>query len=95
MSRQPYPADVTDREWSALQPLIPPPKPGGRPRDVELRAVVAAALYIHQSGCSWRALPPAFPPWQTVYRYVRGWKQDGTWERMLALLGEADQRGDA
>ena len=80
------PPDLTDAEWSLLQPLIPLPKPGGRPRDVDLRAVVTAALYVEQQGGGWRRLPLHFPPWQTVYWYVRAWKRDGTWEAMLAHL---------
>jgi hypothetical protein len=27
-----YPSDLTDAEWARLVPLIPPGKPGGRPR---------------------------------------------------------------
>ncbi len=91
VSRQTYATDLTDAEWMVLQPLIPPPKPGGRPREVDMRAIVAAALYARRSACSWRALPPDFPPWQTVYAYVRRWKQDGTWERMLVTLSEGEE----
>ncbi len=29
--RQRYPTDLTDAEWAVLEPLIPPPKTGGRP----------------------------------------------------------------
>ena len=94
MRRESYPTDLTDLEWTTLQPLIPPPKTGGRPRDVDMRAIVNGALYVHRRSCSWRSLPHDLPPWQTVYTYVRHWKQDGTWEHMLALLGEADRRGD-
>jgi putative transposase len=27
-----YPSDLSDGEWEILAPLIPPAKPGGRPR---------------------------------------------------------------
>ena len=80
------PSDLTDEAWSRLWPLIPPPKRGGRPRDVDLRAVVTAALYVEQQGGGWRRLPLGSPPWQTVYCYVRAWKRDGTWAAMLAQL---------
>ena len=29
-----YPSDLTDREWSLIEPLIPPAKPGGNRRTV-------------------------------------------------------------
>ena len=85
-----YPTDLSDAAWAHLRPLIPPPKPGGRPRETDMRAVVNAALYVEQQGGGWRRLPPSFPPWQTVYSYARPWKRDGTWEAVRAKLRELD-----
>jgi len=28
---KPYASDLSDAEWTILEPLIPPAKPGGRP----------------------------------------------------------------
>ncbi len=92
MGRDAYPTDLTNAEWAVVAPLIPSPKSGGRPRDVDLREILNAAVYRHRGGCSWRLLPHEFPPWQTVYTYVRAWQQDGTWARMLAALGEPAER---
>ena len=47
--------------------MIPDAAPGGRPRKADKREVVEAILYFLRAGCSWRLLPPDFPPWQTVY----------------------------
>ena len=41
-----YPSDLTDGEWSVLAPLIPPVKHGGRPRAVDIRAVIGGLLYV-------------------------------------------------
>lgn len=71
MDRKPYPSDVTDGQWRLIEPLIPPPKPGGRPREVDLREVVNGILYVVRTGCSWRQVPHDFPPWITVYYYFR------------------------
>jgi len=38
--RKPYPADLTNAQWKILKPLIPPAKPGGRPREVDMREVL-------------------------------------------------------
>ena len=35
-----YPSDLTDEEWSLIEPLIPPGKRGGRKREVDIREVV-------------------------------------------------------
>ena len=38
-----YPSDLTDEEWATIAPLIPPAKPGGNKRSVDVRAVVNGA----------------------------------------------------
>jgi putative transposase len=86
MTRKAYPTDLTDKEWKLLEPLIPPPKPGGRPRRTDMREVVNAIFYQLRSGGAWRLLPHEFPPWSTVYGYFNRWSKDGTWERMNACL---------
>ncbi len=88
LSSQCYPSDLTDQEWAILEPLIPPAKPGGRPRSVDMRAVIDAIFYVDRTGCQWRALPHDFPPWSTVWTYFRTWRNDGTWERIHTALRE-------
>jgi len=87
--RKAYPSDLTDTEWIILEPLIPPPKPGGRPRTVDMREIVNGIFYVLRSGCAWRMLPHDLPPWSTVYGYFRQWRKDGLWEDMNDALREA------
>ncbi len=86
MKRKRYPSDLTDAEWQILEPLVPPPKSGGRPREQDMREILNGIFYMLRSGCSWRMLPHDFPVWQTVYGYFRDWKRDGTWVRMNDTL---------
>lgn len=86
MKRKRYPSDLTDAQWTLLEPWIPPPRPGGRPRKTNMREAVNAIFYLTREGCSWRALPHDFPPWKTVYNYFEAWNGDGTWERFLTAL---------
>ena len=88
MSRPRYPSDLTDRQWRRLAPLVPPAKPGGRPRSADVREVVNAILYVLRNGVVWRALPHDFPPWKTVYHYFSAWRRDGTWEAIQEALRE-------
>ena len=81
MNRPTYPTDLNDREWQLLEPLLPPPKPGGRPAKYPRREVVNAIRYVLRSGCSWRMLPHDLPPWRTAFHYFRTWRRDGTWQR--------------
>jgi transposase len=66
----------------------PPAGPAGRPAEHSKREVVNAILYMARAGCSWRMLPKDFPPWQTVYRYFRDWREDGTLDRVHGALRE-------
>ncbi len=94
MPRKPYPSDLTDAQWAILEPLIPPAKPGGRPREVDMREVINGILYILRTGAGWRHLPHDFPPHQTVYEYYNAWRKDGSWERMHTTLRERVRQRD-
>ena len=83
-----YPSDLTDKEWHILQPLIPPPQPGGRPRSVDIRQVLNGIFYILRGGCAWRLLPHEYPCWSTVYHYFRIWRKAGIWEQIHTTLRE-------
>lgn len=78
-----YPSDMTDEEWSLIEPLIPP---GKRARTVIIREVVNAILYILSTGCQWRLLPKDLPPRSTVHEYLMLWEYDGTLERIHHAL---------
>src|ERR671921_417039 len=73
---------LTDGQFRLLAPLIPPAKPGGRPRTTDRRQLLDGLFYVVRTGCQWRHLPPppAFPPWPTVYGYFRSFLAAGTWE---------------
>ena len=86
--REPYPSDLTAAQWALIAPLLPPAKPGGRPRTTQLREVINAVFYLTRTGCSWRMLPHEFPPWGTVHYYARRWRLDGTWESLMNALRE-------
>lgn len=81
-----YPTDLTDSQWQILARLILPAKPGGRPRKVDMRAVLNGIFYVVGTGCAWRMLPKEYPCWVTVYHYFAGFKQDGTWEKIHDML---------
>lgn len=86
MERKPYPTDLSNEQWKLIEPLLPPAKPGGRPRKTDLREVFNALLYLNRTGCPWRLLPHEFPPWKTVYNYFRAWIDQAVWHEILATL---------
>jgi putative transposase len=83
--RKPYPSDLTDEQWEIIEPLIPV-NSVGRPREVEMRAVLNTIFYQNRSGCQWDMLPHDLLPKSTVYDYFAQWRDDGTWQEILDAL---------
>ena len=87
---------LSDEQYALLVPLIPPAKPGGRPRTTDMRRLLDGLFYLVRTGCQWRHLPPppAFPPWRTVYGYMRAFADAGVWEsirhHLVMILRERD-----
>jgi putative transposase len=83
-----YASDLTDAEWTLLEPLLPAESPIGRPRLHSLRTILNALFYQLRTGGAWRFLPQEWPPWKTVYHYWRKWRLDGRWEHLHTALRE-------
>jgi putative transposase len=69
-----------------IAPLIPPAKPGGIARTVDMREVVNTILYLSRVGCQWRFIPHDLLPKSTVWDYFKAWKTDGTLQHILDAL---------
>jgi putative transposase len=89
---------LSDEQYALLAPLIPPAKPGGRPRTTDMRRLLDGLFYLVRTGCQWRHLPPppTFPPWRTVYEYMRAFARAGVWEtirhHLVVMLREREGR---
>ncbi len=82
---------LTDQAWARIEPLLPSSKGkrGGRWRNH--REVIEAIAWRYRTGAPWRDLPSSFGPWQTAWKRLNRWTQDGTWERLLqAVQADAD-----
>jgi putative transposase len=91
--RKPYPSDLTDEQWQAIEPMIPVNRVG-RPRIVEMREVLNAIFYLNRAGCTWDMLPHDFPPKSTVYDYFAQWRDDGTWQEIMDALRRQVRQAD-
>ena len=90
--RKAYPSDLTDAQWEIVRPLLPPAKPGGRPRHVDLREVVNTIFYQARTGVQWDYLPHDLTPKSTVWDYFVAWSADGTWQKLVDALRTAVRR---
>lgn len=51
-------------------------------------SVINAILFVAENGCKWRALPPRFGKWHTVYIRMRRWADAGVSDRLFDALQE-------
>jgi putative transposase len=83
---------MREAEWLLLSFFLEKPCHLGRPREVDLRAVVNAIFFVLKTGCQWRALPKDFPPRSTVQYYFYLWRDQRIWRRInRVLVGRARQ----
>src|SRR5215218_8928591 len=84
MARQGCPSGPTDDGRRAVGPPIPPAKPGGRPRGVDVREAVDGVRAVLRSGGARRPVPHELPPWETADAPFRRRQADGTWGAVAA-----------
>ncbi|MEO3875160.1 transposase [Nonomuraea sp. B12E4] len=87
--------DLTDEEWSLIEPHLPLGERGPIP---DLRRQFNAVMWRFRTGSPWRDLPAAeYGPWCTVYDRFRSWAVSGVFERLMqAVIAEAARYpGDA
>ncbi len=75
----------SDASWELIKDLVSPEQKMGRPRSDD-RLVLHGILWILCSGAAWRDLPEPFGAWSTAYQRFRGWRDDGTFDRILERL---------
>jgi transposase len=68
---------LNDRQWLAIEPLLPRNQPGAR--RVDDRRVISGIVHVLKSGGRWIDAPSEYGPKKTLYnRYVR-WAEKGVW----------------
>jgi transposase len=90
--------ELTDEQWSILEPLIPQmvPRPDGRGRPAvhSDRAVMNGILWVLRTGAAWADLPERFPSGSTCFRRFSRWMRQGVLQAILeALARDLEDRG--
>ena len=78
----------TDAEWAVWEPLIEAVRPRGKTPPKELRRTIAAILWRHRNGATWRAIPAELGPWWLAAQLFIRWGALGAWERLLERAQE-------
>ena len=79
--------DLTDFEWSVIQPLLPN-KPRGKPR-VDDRRVLNGIFWRLRTGAPWADIPERYSPHTTCVNRFNRWRKAGVWDRLLAEVSMA------
>jgi transposase len=79
--------EMTDEQWSTIQPFIPKQVGRGRPR-ADDRATLGAILYVLSTGCRWDDLSKTqyYHWYTTAWRRLKTWEENGVWKRILDAL---------
>jgi transposase len=93
-ARTPSPSDLTDAQWTILDPLMPAAhtQRGGRPREVDRRELVHTILSLQRRGGQWARLPHAWLPQSPVSADFARWRDDGPWGTRLEAVRAPTRR---
>src|SRR5918997_1139665 len=83
---------MTNRQWRRLSPLIEAVRPRGKTEHHDLRRTIAAIIWRHRNGATWRSIPAGLGPWWMAAQTFSRWGRLGVWERLLEV---AQERGVA
>src|SRR3954471_22543531 len=79
--------ELTDFEWSIIQPLLPN-KPRGKPR-VDDRKVLNGIYWRLRTGSPWDDIPERYGPPTTCANRFRRWTKIGVWDRIFEAVSRA------
>ena len=79
--------ELSDFEWSVIQPLLPN-KPRGKPR-VDDRRVLNGIFWRLRTGSPWADIPERYGPSSTCGNRFRRWARIGVWDRVFAAVSAA------
>ncbi len=82
--------DLTDFEWSVIQPLLPN-KPRGVPR-VDDRRVLNGIFWRLRTGAPWADIPERYGPHTTCVNRFNRWRRAGVWDRLLKAVSAGLRR---
>lgn len=79
--------DLTDAEWSVIQPVLP--KKSRRVPRVDDRWVLNGIFWVLRSGAPSADLPERYGPVTTCYNRFRRWTKAGIWHQIIEAIPEA------
>jgi len=79
--------DLTDFEWSVIEPLLPTKRRGVKPK--KSRRVLSGIFWVLRTGAPWRDMPERYGPYTTAYNRFNRWRKAGIWDRLMDAIVQA------
>lgn len=79
--------DLTDFEWSVIEPILPMDRRGPKPRNN--RRVLNGIFWVLRTGAPWRDLPERYGPYTSAYNRFNRWRKAGIWDRLMDVVVKA------
>jgi transposase len=79
--------DLTDFEWSVIEPLLPMNRRGVKPK--KNRRVLNGVFWVLRTGAPWRDMPDRYGPHSTAYNRFNRWRKAGIWDRLMDAVVQA------
>ncbi len=79
--------DLTDFEWSVIEPLLPRNRRGVKPK--RNRRVLNGIFWVLRTGDPWRDLRKRYGPYTTCYNRFNRWPKAGIWDRLMDAITRA------
>lgn len=80
--------ELQDDQWERIKDLLPGSKSWVGQTAKDNRLFVEAICWLARNGARWRALPPEYGKWNSVFRRFRRWSQSGVWQRIFDELSK-------
>lgn len=98
--RKPYPSDLSDEQWSLVEPVITAWKDrhrsvSGHHGAYDMREIVNAILYQGRTGCQLACIPHDPPPESATYYYFAAWRDDRTGQVIAVAVLAASTHDNA
>jgi len=77
--------ELSDGEWDAIKPFLPPKARVGRPR-ADDRLTIDGILYVLITGCRWMDMPVRYGSYKTAWKGLKRWQAEGVWDRVFKAL---------
>jgi transposase len=92
-SRNPYPSDVSDDEWTFVAPYLTLLPEDAVQSTYHLGEVFNGLRWIARASASWRMMPNDLPSWWVAYQQTQRWLAAGCFATIVDVPTTEAKRG--